>query len=137
MISRQHRFHGYNSLSFVYHKGQTVRNQQISLKYARNDRRTDYRSAIIVGRKVQKSAVVRNRIRRRLYEIIHSLEPDITGSYDLVLTVFSEQIADLPAAQLHQQVTELLSRAGIVRADHYQPLSATHAIVKTHKERLS
>jgi ribonuclease P protein component len=131
MISRQHRFHGYNSLNFAYHKGQTVRDQLISLKFVRNQRRTTYRAAVIVSRKVQKSAVARNRIRRRLYEIIRGCEPGITEAYDIVLTVFSEQVADLPPAELTNQVTELLLKAGIIKAG---TVPAAHAIVKTDEE---
>jgi ribonuclease P protein component len=131
MISRQHRFHGYNSLSFVYRKGQAVRNQHISLKYVLNSRRSSYRAAIIVSRKVQKSATARNLIRRRLYEIIRSYEADINGPYDLIVTVFSEQIADWPDVQLRGQITELLERAGIVGG---QPKTAAHVIVKANKE---
>src|ERR1700691_5736781 len=102
MISRQHRFHGYNSLNFVYRNGQTVRNQLISLKFIVNGRQTTYRAAVIVSRKVQKSAVARNRIRRRIYEIIRASEADITGNYDIVLTVFSEQVAELLPVELSQ-----------------------------------
>ena len=136
MISRQHRFHGYNSLNFVYRKGQTVRNQLISLKFIHNDRQSSYRAAVIVSRKVQKSAVARNRIRRRLYEIIRSCEPGITESYDIVLTVFGEQVAEIPPVELSQQITELLLKAGIIKEARSHASPASHAIVKTKKESL-
>jgi len=136
MISRQHRFHGYNSLNFVYRKGQTVRNQLISLKFIHNGRQSSYRAAVIVSRKVQKSAVARNRIRRRLYEIIRSCEPQITENYDIVLTVFSEQVSEIPPEELTQQITELLAKAGITKVASSRLVPAAHAIVKTKKESL-
>ncbi len=136
MISRQHRFHGYSSLNFVYHKGQTVRDQLISLKFARNDRRTTYRAAVIVSRKVQKSAVARNRIRRRFYEIIRAHEPDITEAYDIVFTVFSDQVADLPPSELTDRISELLRKAGVIKNLNGPTRSASHAIVKTDEETL-
>jgi ribonuclease P protein component len=136
MISRQHRFHGYNSLNFVYRKGQTVRNQLISLKFVHNDRQSTYRAAVIVSRKVQKSAVARNRIRRRLYEIIRASEPGITEAYDIVLTVFSEQVAEIPPVELTQQVTELLRKADIIKTEPVQNSPAAHAIVKSNEETL-
>lgn len=116
MISKQHRFHGYTSLSFVYRHGSTVRNQQLAIKYVRNGRLSSYRAAVVVGRKVQKSAVVRNLIRRRLYEIIRTHQAGIVEPYDLVLTVFSEQVAELPAAQLSAQIVGLLTEAGILKS---------------------
>jgi ribonuclease P protein component len=116
MISQQHRFHGYTSLSFVYRHGSTVRNQQLAISCVRNARRSSYRAAVVVGRKVQKSAVVRNLIRRRLYEIIRTHQAAIVEPYDIVLTVFSEQLAELPAAKLSAQVVGLLTEAGILKS---------------------
>ncbi|MBI3337916.1 ribonuclease P protein component [Candidatus Saccharibacteria bacterium] len=88
MISRKHRFHGYGSLKYVYRHGQTVRGPLTSLKYTHNDRRQTYRLAIVVSKKVNKSAVTRNRIRRRLYEAVRQYESKIIEPYDLVITVF-------------------------------------------------
>src|SRR5262245_38924158 len=99
MISRQHRFHGYNSLRFVYQKGQTVRQAYLSLKYVANSRRSQYRCAVVVGKKVHKSAVVRNRIRRRIYEIVRHQEKQLSN-YDLVFTVFSEEAAKASSEEL-------------------------------------
>jgi len=110
MLSRAHRFHGYGSLKFVYRNGQVVRGPFCSLKYTPNNRRTAYRVAVVVSKKVHKSAVVRNRIRRRIYEIVHeSVKPD--QSYDLVLTVFSDQLAELPAVQLRKTILAQLRAA--------------------------
>ncbi len=112
MLSRPHRFHGYGSLRYVYRAGQTVRGAQCSLKYARNDRRTTYRVAVVVSKKVHKSAVVRNRIRRRIYELVRqNVEPN--QPYDLVFTAFSEQLAELPAAKLKRTILSQLRAAGV------------------------
>lgn len=107
MIGRQYRFHGYGSLRYVYQKGKTIRGPFTALKYAPNSRRSKYRLAVVVSKKVNKSAVVRNRIRRRVYEAFRqNINPD--QAYDLVFTVFSEQIADMPADKLHQLVADQL-----------------------------
>lgn len=110
----------------MYAKGECVRSSLSSLKYVRS-RRTRYRIAIVVSRKVSKSAVVRNRIRRRLYEAIRQLH--IVEAYDMVLTAYSEQLAVIPADQLHGMVTDQLIKAGIIgQAPETDP---THAIVET------
>lgn len=129
MIDRTHRFQGYGSLRFVYQKGQIIRGAYGSLKYIINRRRTTYRVAVVVSRKVHKSAVVRNRIRRRLYEIIRTEASRIREPYDLVFIVYSDQLASLPAAQLRQGVVEKLEKAGILRAQQADKPS-THAIVE-------
>lgn len=115
MISKDHRFQGHHSLHFVYRKGQTVRGPLMALKYALNPRRTEFRLAVVVSRKTNKSAVVRNRIRRRLYEIIRNRSNFITEAYDLVLTVYNDEVAELPQQKLEKMVDKLLASAGIIK----------------------
>lgn len=137
MIAKQHRFHGYTSLRFVYRHGSTVRDHQVSLRFVRNTRRSTYRAAVIVSRKVHKSAVDRNRARRRLYEIIRSLEPGISGPYDLVFTVFSEQVVDMPAERLRALVDRLLQKAGVLAsAGAPSTTSGARGIVEDKRESL-
>lgn len=113
MINRIHRFHGRNSLRFVYQKGRTVRGSYCSLKYVYNPRRKSYRLAVVVSRKVHKSAVVRNRIRRRIYEAVRLRQDDIKDTYDMVFIVFSEQLATMPAPELQKRIYDKLYDAGI------------------------
>lgn len=134
MISRTHRFHGINSLRLVYSRGQTVRSPLIAVKYLFNNKRTDYRSAVVVSRKVHKSAVVRNRIRRRIYEVIRRHELEISQPYDIVLTVFGDQVATMESAALEATLVDQLQRAGILGVDAEgagQPATPTsHGIVE-------
>jgi ribonuclease P protein component len=109
MIGRKNRFHGYNSLNYVYRHGQTARGQLLSLKYAENPKRKEYRVAVVVSKKVSKSAVVRNRIRRRVYEAIRQHDCGIVKPYDLVFTVFHQQVATMPIAELQQIISDQLS----------------------------
>lgn len=113
MISRKHRFHGYGSLRYVYQHGKTIRGQLVSLRYLANPRRDSYRLAVVVSKKVSKSALVRNRIRRRLYEAVRVREAEIETAYDMVLTVFHEQLKDVPAKEIEQLVGSSLYQAGI------------------------
>jgi ribonuclease P protein component len=115
MISRAHRFHGYGSLNFVYRSGSTVRGPLFAVKYAQNPRRKTYRAAVVVSRKVHKSAVARNRIRRRIYAVIGELEPQIGGPYDIVVSVFHDTVLEEPHKNLARQVKKQLEQAGIIK----------------------
>ncbi|MBI4033370.1 ribonuclease P protein component [Candidatus Saccharibacteria bacterium] len=115
MISKAHRFAGSRSLRFVYQNGTTARGPIFSIKAAPNPRQKSYRAAVVVSRKVHKSAVARNRMRRRLYEIIRSLESDIDRPFDIVLTVFSESLLDEPPQSLARQVKKQLLAAGVLK----------------------
>lgn len=114
MINRSHRFHGYGSLKNVYRHGQTVRGPLFAIKSSPNPKKPNYRLAVVVSRKVNKSAVVRNRIRRRLYEIVRQNEQDIIGPHDIVISVFNDRVADEPQASLERQVKKLLNEAGVL-----------------------
>jgi ribonuclease P protein component len=114
MINRLHRFHGYGSLRYTYQHGQTVRGPLCSLRYIQNDRRKTYRLAVVASKKVSKSAVVRNRVRRRLYEAVRQHEAEIAKPYDMVLTVFSEQVAELSAEEISRLVRAQLKQAQII-----------------------
>lgn len=133
MIDAAHRFHGRGSLRFVYQHGKTVRGSFNALKYSRNSRRKTYRVAVVVSRKVHKSAVVRNRIRRRLYEIVRAQDKRITAPYDMVFTVFSDQLATTDSVELAQTIHKQLIQAGII-ASTRKAQAEQHDIVES-KER--
>lgn len=113
MLARNYRFHGLGSLNFAYRQGKTVRGQSLSLRYVPNSRRQVYRVAVVVSRKVHKSAVVRNRIRRRLYEVVRLELPSTVPPHDLVFTAFSDTLATMPPTELRQLVAGLLKKAGL------------------------
>jgi ribonuclease P protein component len=108
MIGVAHRFHGYNSLRGVYQRGQTVRGPLLSLRVAYRAPGRSYRVAVVVSRKVSKSAVTRNRIRRRIYEVVRHSDTAIAPATDLVFTVFDAKLAELPAPKLEAAVGKLL-----------------------------
>lgn len=111
MIGRTHRFHGRAGIVRLQRTGQTIRAGALNLRYAPNPRVSGFRLVVIVSRKVSKSAVVRNRIRRRLYERVRILSSSFTVPYDLALTAYDERVADMPAAELDAEVAKMLAKA--------------------------
>ena len=111
MLNRRHRFHGYGSLKAVYQHGTNVRGPGLNLRFTNRNGDKPYRVAVVVSRKVSKSAVTRNRIRRRVYEAVRLAGDNIPAGTDLVFTAFNEQIAELPSEKLHSAVKNLLEKA--------------------------
>jgi ribonuclease P protein component len=114
MIGRKNRFHGHGSLRYVYRNGQIVRGPLCALKHVPNTKRKDYRLAVVVSKKVHKSAVVRNRIRRRLYEAFRLESPHFKQPHDMVLTVFNEQVATISGEEVQKLVHAQLKQAGVI-----------------------
>jgi ribonuclease P protein component len=115
MISRKNRFHGYNSLRNVYRRGQISRGALFAVKALDNPRRQNYRLAVVVSRKVDKSAVARNRIRRRLYEISRELGGQINQPHDIVITVFHNTVLETPHQELTGQLKKQFKELGLIK----------------------
>src|ERR1700685_1589426 len=111
MLTQRHRFHGYGSLRAVYRTGQTARSQLINLKFASRDPQRPYRVAVVVSRKVSKSAVTGNRIRGPSYEIVRRSDPAMPRGCDLVFTVFSDEVAIMSHEKLEIAISSLLNKA--------------------------
>jgi ribonuclease P protein component len=110
MLGQRHRFHGYGSLKQVYSQGQQARGSMLSLKFKQRDPRRPYRVAVVVSRKVSKSAVTRNRIRRRIYEQVRKASEGVDPGTDLVFTAYNEQLATISADKLQAMIRDLLAR---------------------------
>ncbi len=113
MIPFLNRFHGHGSLRFVYKNGRAVRSRNIILKYIANPHRKNSRVAVVVSKKVIKSAVKRNRIRRRVYECVRADMRRFDRSYDIALIVSSAELLAMSFDELSQQISGLLKEAGI------------------------
>ena len=115
MIASLYRFHGHGSLRYVYTKGKAVRSQLFTVKYIENTRRKHSRFSVVVSKKVVKSAVGRNRIRRRLYEYIRTHQSQLHGVYDIVVICTSSELRTLPYAQIDEQLTTLFTKADLYK----------------------
>lgn len=113
MLSYKNRFHGYGSLKYVYSNGESVRTQKIVVKFTKNQRRSDSRFAVVVSKKVLKSAVGRNRIRRRVYEVIRKELPKMDGVYDIVVMIFHNSVREMPYEELTQTLVDIFKEADL------------------------
>ena len=113
MLSARNRFHGCGSLRYLFKNGKTSRNRTLLVRYSVNPQRTESRVAIIVGKKVAKAAVVRNRIRRRIFEILRQDWDQIAPGYDISITVFSRELATMPHDELLRTVNGVMKQAGL------------------------
>ena len=107
MLAYKNRFHGHGSLRFVYSNGEAIRTQKIVVKFTRNPYRKDSRFAVIVSKKVLKSAVGRNRIRRRVYEVVRKEIPRIDGVFDVAVMIFHKNVKDMPYEELRETIVEI------------------------------
>ena len=108
MIAKQYRFQGQNGLRYVYRRGQSLRTKYARLQFTNNPHRTSYRAAVVVSKKVAKSAPLRNRIRRRIYEAIREYAPQHLSHQDIVLTVYDPSLGICDYSDIRQLVRRFL-----------------------------
>jgi ribonuclease P protein component len=107
MLNRKHRFHGYGTLKRIYSRSQSARGGLIGLKYSKSKPDKNYRVAVVVAKKVSKSAVIRNKIRRQIYEAIRLSENTQLG-FDYIFTVYGVQVLELTNEELVSLINSLL-----------------------------
>lgn len=86
----------------------------LSLKAAASGQ-AQTRAVIVVSKKVDKRAVVRNKIRRRLSAALAEIWATVPTGYDIVVSVHSD-ISGLPAARLRELLQLALYHARVFTA---------------------
>ena len=107
MIKKSYRFHSRGGVRYTYQNGKTIRGAKISLVFADNSRNKQ-RYAVVVSKKILKSAVGRNRIRRRTYEAIRVQLPNIQKPVDCIFIVNSKEVLDIDFKELRTLIRDLL-----------------------------
>jgi len=115
MLAKLNRFHGHKSVRRIYKLGRAQRNELGSLHVYIDPKHPVTHAAVVVSKKVDKSAVVRNRIRRRVYELVRLHMAEFTHPANLVFTIYQNEAATIPAEQLAVQVKNLLDRAKLLK----------------------
>ena len=87
----------------------------MTVKYVTNPRRVSSRFSVVVSKKVFKSAVRRNRIRRRIYEIIRLELPRLKEHTDVAVIIFSPEIFSMPHPDVKRLIMQAFSAAGLYK----------------------
>ncbi|MBP7018276.1 ribonuclease P protein component [Candidatus Saccharibacteria bacterium] len=105
MINRANRFNNRNELLSVLRKGKNVRAEGFSV---RSKPSSQPKVAVVVSKKVSKQAVTRNRIRRRLFEVVHQQIKDSGIKNSVVIIVHEAALADRGFANLTNQLSKVI-----------------------------
>ena len=108
MLNNKYRFHSRGGVRYVYQKGKTIRTPKMSLVFVKNERGFT-RIGVVVSKKVEKTAVGRNRIRRRIYEVLRRNFDELPEKTDYVFVVFSKDVINMPTPELEGAIGELVS----------------------------
>lgn len=112
MLRKKYRFHSRGGVKYVYQHGKTVRTPKMSLVFVENTRGFT-RVAVVVSKKVEKTAVGRNRIRRRMYEALRVNFDLIPKGVDYVFVVYSKEIMKIKFSELEEMLGKLVEESKV------------------------
>ena len=112
MLSKKYRFHSRGGVKWVYKHGKTVRGAKASLVFAQNTRGFT-RVAVVVSKKVERKAVGRNRIRRRVYEALRVNFDLVPKKMDYVFVIYSKEVMRMPFGELEKLLGELVEESKV------------------------
>lgn len=113
MLNKKYRFHSRGGVRYVYRNGKTVRTPKMSLIFVDN-KKGFTRIAVVVSKKVEKSAVGRNRMRRRIYEALRLNMEYIPKERDYIFVVFSKEVLKMPFKDLESLLGKLIEDSKVV-----------------------
>lgn len=113
MLSKKYRFHGYGSLKYVNKNGDKARDKYFVIKTTVNPRRKHSRVAIVISKKIHKSAVARNRVRRRVYELVRLELAHVVVPRDIVVIVVSPEVRFAPHQEIADSIRQLFGELGL------------------------
>ena len=115
MLAREHRLRAAADIARVYKRGAYGSSGGALSAKATQSGRAQTRAVVVVGKKVSKRAVVRNRIRRRLISLLSGLWETVSPGYDIVVSVHAD-ISELPSTALSEHLIRALTRAGVTKS---------------------
>lgn len=110
MLSKKYRFHSRGGVKYVYQHGKSIRRPDLSLVFCDNNHKKT-RFAVVVSKKVSKTAVGRNRIRRRFYEAIRLNFDKFKKPRDYIFVIYNKKFEHLPFSELQKLLRSLLEES--------------------------
>lgn len=112
MLAKKYRFHSRGGVKYVYQYGKTIRRSKMSLVFCENTRGFT-RVAVVVSKKVAKTAVARNRIRRRVYEALRVNFEFIPEKRDYIFVIYTADVMTMPYNDLVKLLGELVAESKV------------------------
>lgn len=115
MLPKENRLTKKKAFDQLLKKGQAYFSQTLILKIIKNNLYIS-RFGFIISKKIAKKAVIRNKLKRRLREIIRKDISQLKGGYDIVIIAKKNSgVADKNYQLLKEEVKFLEKKAGLLK----------------------
>ena len=113
MLPLKNRLKKRKDFQRVFDRGRFINSDLISVRFLAN-RTDDTRVGFIVSKKVSKMAVLRNKVKRMLREIIRENMVRIKKGFDMIITAKSG-ISKVQLEEVTDVLKELLKRSNLIK----------------------
>jgi ribonuclease P protein component len=115
MFVQKNRLRKEKDIKMVFSKGKSTYDSICGIKWKKNGLE-DTRFAIVIGTKVHKRAVRRNRLKRQYRDTLKSLLPHLPHDIDVLLLVRKEAL-DLTAIERKERLTSVFRKAKLLKEE--------------------
>jgi len=114
MLPRYNRLAKKKEIDLVFKKGRSSYNKSLGVKCLINNNLTYNRFAVVVSNKVSKKAVIRNKIKRRIREIIKKELIKMVVGRDLIIITLPV-IAEKNFTEIQQELCGIFARLSLYK----------------------
>lgn len=112
MLSKRYCLKKENDFKSIFKNGKPCNGNLLFLKFKKNNLQIS-RFGFIVSKKISKKATTRNKIKRRLREIVRKNLDNIKQGFDIVIWT-KEEILDKNYQEIEKGMKELLKKANLL-----------------------
>lgn len=113
MLTKQYRLQKDRDFELVFKKGRAFKSKFLFLKLKRNNLEIS-RFGFVIGKTISKKSTVRNRIKRRLRDIIERNLVKIKSGFDVIIGV-NTKIVEKNYQEIKEELEELLKKAEVLK----------------------
>lgn len=114
MLPKKNRLRKEKEFQAAY-KGKRIGNKFFSLSY-RFSKNKNFRIGIVVGKKVYSKSTDRNKLKRRVREILRKNFPKLKQNIDIVLISYPK-VKDIGFKEIEKNIIDLLEKANLYNND--------------------
>lgn len=113
MLAKQYRLKKNKDFDLLFKKGKYVSNGLFFLVFKKNKLKNS-RFGFIIGKKISKKAITRNKIRRKISEIIRMMMDNVKAGFDIVVGV-KPDIIDKDYQEIKKELEGLFKKAKLTK----------------------
>lgn len=113
MLDRNYKLKKETDFKKVFQKGKFKRKEFLKIKFLKNNLKIS-RFALVIGLKVSKKAVKRNKIKRQIEEILRLNLEKIKKGFDIII-LFDQKVINQKYQTLEENLISLLKQSQLMR----------------------